>query len=141
MTNLTVNQLIEALEASVLNDDLIEFGIVIKRLHSYSLEQERSKIIQKIDELVDKYPNFDWTGAIAETEDEPAWIFNGIPTKHPIKLERGLYLKLKNSLGNQYYLSQSSRNKLKNKWMNCSTNLLKISFLSRLKHSNKYQNQ
>lgn len=94
MTNLTINQLIDALEASVLNDDLIEFGIVVERLHNYSSEKEQDKIIQKVDELVDKYPSFAWREAIAETEDKPAWILNRLPTKHTIKLEAGLYLKV-----------------------------------------------
>lgn len=94
MTNLAINQLVDALEASALNDDLIEFGIVIERLHNYSSEKELDKIIQKIDELIDKYPSFDWRGAIAETEDELMWIIDRLPTRHTIKLEAGLYLKV-----------------------------------------------
>lgn len=94
MTNLKIAQLIDALEASVLNDDLTEFGIVIERLHNYSLEKERNKIIQKIDELINKYLSFDWRGATAEIEDQPMWILNKLPTKHTIKLDAGLYLKV-----------------------------------------------
>jgi hypothetical protein len=113
MTNLKIAQLIDALEASVLNDDLTEFGIVIERLHNYSLEKERNKIIQKIDELINKYLSFDWRRTTAEIEDQPMWILNKLPTKHTIKLEAGLYLKSKNSLRNHYFLRHSNQNNLR----------------------------
>lgn len=94
MASLTISQLIDSLEASVLNDDLTKFGIVIEQLHDYPLEKERDKIIQKVDEFVDKYPNFDWRGAIAEKEDGPQWILNRLPTNHTIKLKAGFYIKV-----------------------------------------------
>lgn len=94
MASLTVNQLINALEESVLNNDLDEFGIVTERLHNYASEKEQDEIVQKVDALTDKYPNFDWREAIAETEDKLKWILDRLPTKHTIKLKAGLYLKL-----------------------------------------------
>lgn len=94
MTSLAIHQLIDALEAAVLNDDLTEFGIVVERLHNYSSEKEQDRIMQKIDELVDKHQFFDWRETIVEIENEPAWILSKLPTKHTIKLEGGLYRKL-----------------------------------------------
>lgn len=98
MSKLTIEQLIEALEVAVKHDDLTEFGIVIERLHGYSLERERNKIVQKVDVLADKYPGFDWMESIAGTEPSPGWILGKLPTRHLIKLEGGLYLKLEEFL-------------------------------------------
>lgn len=68
MTSLTINQSINALEVAVQHEDLQEFGAVIQQLHNYASKKERVKIIQRIDELVDKYSIFDWRDSVRETE-------------------------------------------------------------------------
>ena len=87
------NQLVQALEVAVEHDDLTEFGIVIEHIHSCP-EKERNKVIQRIKALTDKYPDFNWQDNIAETEPDPAWILNQLPTEHKLALEGGLYRQL-----------------------------------------------
>lgn len=98
MTGLTVNQLIDALEVAVQHEDLQEFSVVIQQLHNYSSKKEQSKILQGIDELADKYPTFNWKESVGETEPQPSWILNQLPTIHSIKLEGGIYPRLEEYL-------------------------------------------
>jgi len=95
MIKITIVQLIKALEVAVTNNDTIEFGIVLARLHERpQTQQERLEIVNKLDLLVDKYPFFNWYDSLLETGPEPQWILPKLPTRHRIKLETGLYQKL-----------------------------------------------
>lgn len=77
-------QLID-LETAVSQDDLPGFETVIKHLH-FCRESERGKIIWRVDNLSEKYRNFDWKSFIKAAEPHPQWLLNGLPTQHTIKL-------------------------------------------------------
>lgn len=88
-----IDQQLIALEVAASQDDLSEFETILKQLHSCQ-ESERGRIIWRVDNLTDKYRNFDFRCSIATVEPAPQWILAGLPTQHIIKLEGDLYLKL-----------------------------------------------
>ncbi|MDZ4878991.1 MAG: hypothetical protein CLLPBCKN_008429 [Chroococcidiopsis cubana SAG 39.79] len=95
MIQITIAQSIEALEVAVNNNDPIEFGIVLARLHERpQTQKERTEIVDQLDFLMDKYPFFNWQDSLRETEPAPQWILSSLPTQHQIKLSAGLYQKL-----------------------------------------------
>lgn len=89
-----IDQKLITLEVAASQDDLSEFETILKQLHSCR-ESERGKIIWRIDNLTEKYCNFDWKSFIEAAEPNPQWILNGLPTQHTIKLEGGVYFQLK----------------------------------------------
>jgi len=89
----TLNQLLLALKAAVENGDTTEFSRVIVALHHFPVE-ERGVVIQLINALTERYPYVNWEDDIAETEPQPCWLLNRLPTKHKIELEEGLYRQL-----------------------------------------------
>ena len=97
---LKLNQLINALESAVKNDDEIEFSVVIERLHQYP---EQQKVISKIDDLIERYSYFDWYDTIAETESQPQWILMHLPVRQIVKLQSGLLRQLQD-----YFQASSS---------------------------------
>lgn len=88
-----VNQQLIALEIAASRDDSSEFETILKQLHSCR-ESERGRIIWRVDNLSEKYRDFDWRSSIEAAEPSPQWILYGLPTQHTIKLEGGLYLQL-----------------------------------------------
>lgn len=92
MTSLTTEQLIDALEAAVQHENLQEFSIVIQRLHNSSFKKKQNKIIQRVDELIDKYPSFNWQDSLIEIKH--SWLLDELLTKHPLKLEGEMYRQL-----------------------------------------------